>query len=68
MQHDHLCVTPEPFGPICVSCAAIENVREDEHYRILEKLEVLPANTPLAAVIELIRPKPRSPTSAVHFP
>ena len=46
MQHDHLCMTPEPFGPICVSCAAIENVREDEHYRILEKLEVLPVDTP----------------------
>jgi len=56
MQHDHLCVTPEPFGPIRVSCAAIENESEDEHYPILEKLEVLPADTPLAAVIELITP------------
>jgi len=56
MQHDHLCVDPDIFGPICVTCASIENVREDEHYRIIEKLETLPADTHLTAVIELIQP------------
>ena len=56
MQHDHLCVNPDIFGPICVTCASIENVREDEHYRIMEKLETLPANTTLTEVIELITP------------
>jgi|GEM_PF-2702728 len=56
MQHDHLCVNPDIFGPICVTCASIENVREDEHYRIIEKLETLPADTHLAAVIKLIQP------------
>ncbi len=55
-QHDPLSLTPEPFGPICISCAAIENEREDEHYRIIEKLETLPAHTTLAEVIEHIQP------------
>jgi hypothetical protein len=56
MQHDNLCLTPEPFGPICLSCANIENVREDEHYRIIEKLETLPHNSSLVEIIEIIRP------------
>ena len=56
MQHDRSCVNPDIFGPICVTCASIENVRKDEHYRIIEKLEALPADTHLAAVIELIQP------------
>ena len=56
MQHDHLCVNPDIFGRICVTCASIENVREDEHYRIIEKLEILPANTSLTEIVNIIRP------------
>jgi hypothetical protein len=56
MRHDNLCLTPEPVGPICLSCATIENVREDEHYRIVEKLGTLPTNTSLKEVIEFINP------------
>jgi len=56
MQHDHLCLIPESFGPICLSCASIGAVREDERHRIIEKLEKLPQNISLAEVIEAIRP------------
>jgi hypothetical protein len=56
MQHDRLCLTPEPVGPICLSCATIEVVREDEIHRIVEKLELLPEGTSLAGVLDAIRP------------
>ena len=56
MQHYHLCVNLDIIGPICVTCATIENVREDEHYRIIDGLELLPPNTTLAQVIEHITP------------
>ncbi len=45
------------FGPRVSACeTATENVREDKHYRIIEKLAVLPRSTPLTGVIELITP------------
>lgn len=53
-MHDHLCMT-EGDG-FCLECAELENIREDERYRVLEQLAAMPADWTRDQVAEAIRP------------
>lgn len=54
VTHDHLCV--EPMDGFCWSCAQIAIIREDERYRVVEQLMVLPEKTNVDEVIDAIAP------------
>jgi hypothetical protein len=54
MIHDHLCLS-ETDG-FCLECAQLENIREDERYRVLEQLASMPPNWTRDQIADAIRP------------
>lgn len=56
MIHDHLCDEDSPFLHTCLGCELVRNVRDDEHYRIIERLQAMPPDTTRDQVIQAITP------------
>ena len=53
--HDHLCDQPATTG-FCIRCAEIENIREDERYRVAEQVAAMPETSSVEAVVNAILP------------
>jgi hypothetical protein len=53
-MHEHLCFS-EADG-FCIECARLENIREDERYRVLEQLAAMPADWTRNQIFEAIEP------------
>jgi len=54
MAHDHLC--PSESNRFCLECAQLENIREDERYRVLEQIAAMPAGSTRGQIADAIRP------------
>lgn len=55
MAHDPLCLS-ERAG-LCLECAQLENIREDERYRVLEQITAMPADSSRDDIIAAVAPK-----------
>lgn len=53
--HDHLCSQQTQVG-FCLQCAQIENIREDERYRVVEQIMAMPTGASVEAVVNAIMP------------
>ena len=53
--HDHIC-SQETQVDFCLECAQIENIREDERYRVVEQIMAMPENWSIEAVVKAILP------------
>jgi hypothetical protein len=54
VSHDPLCL--EPTESFCLNCAHLSIVREDERYRVVEQLMVMPKGAPLDTIMGAIIP------------
>lgn len=54
MIHDHLCFS-ETDG-LCLECAQLENIREDERYRVIEQITAMPADSSRDYIIAAVAP------------
>lgn len=54
MQHDSLCSSQDQA--LCLECAQIVNIREDERYRVMEQLAAMPPDWARDQIADAIKP------------
>ena len=52
--HDHLCLSRS--SGLCLECAQLENIREDERYRVLEQITAMPADSSRDDILAAVAP------------
>lgn len=55
MTHDPLCFSEQV--DLCLECAQLENIREDERYRVIEQITAMPADSSRDDIIDAVAPK-----------